>query len=402
MALSVKQIENARPSDRNKKLWDEKGLYLLIAPMGSRRWQFKYTFAGKEKKISLGAFPEVTLKAARAKRDEARSMLAEGKDPSQERQIKKLVAAIQAGNTFGAIAREFIDKRTAEGLAEATISKTEWLLSLLEPRLGRVPVTDITAPVLHGVLKEIASSGRLETARRLRSFAGRVITHAVITGRAEHNPAPTLQRALVTPTVRHHPAIIDPDQLGALLHAIDSYAGYPSTIAALRLTPHLFQRPGEIRSMRWDELDLEQSRWTIPATKTKMRRAHEVPLSRQVVEIIRSMIPISGRSEFVLPAFHTMKRPISENNVNQALRKMGYGGIMTAHGFRSTASSLLNEDGRWSPDVIEHALAHQDKNAIRAIYNRTSYWTARVEMMQAWSDQLDLLRSQPNASLRAD
>lgn len=401
MALSNKQIEHAQPSDRNRKLWDEKGLYLLVAPTGSRRWQFKYTFAGTEKKISLGAFPEVTLKAARAKRDEARVLLSEGKDPSQERQIRKLVAEVQAANTFGAIAREFIDKRTAEGLAEATISKSEWLLSLLEPRLGRVPVTDITAPVLLGVLHEVGRSGRLETARRLRSFAGRVINHAVITGRAQHNPAPTLQRALVAPAVRHHPAIIDPDQLGALLRAIDAYPGYPSTIAALRLTPHLFQRPGEIRSMRWDELDLEQGRWTIPASKTKMRRAHEVPLSRQAIEIIRSMISISGRSEFVLPAFHSMKLPISENNVNQALRKMGYAGIMTAHGFRSTASSLLNEDGRWSPDVIEHALAHQDKNAIRAIYNRTSYWNARVEMMQAWSDQLDTLKGQFNGASKA-
>lgn len=396
MALSVKQIENAQPSDRNQKLWDEKGLYILIAPTGSRRWQFKYTFAGREKKISLGAFPEVTLKAARAKRDDARTLLFEGKDPSQERMIKKLVAKVEATNTFGAIAREFIDKRTAEGLAEATLSKTEWLLSLLEPRLGRVPVTEITAPVLLGVLQDIGRSGRLETARRLRSFAGRVINYAVITGRAENNPAPALQRALVTPKVRHHPAIIDPERLGALLRAIDAYGGYPSTNAALRLTPHLFQRPGEIRTMRWDELDLESGRWTIPASKTKMRREHTVPLSTQATAIIRSMIPISGGTEFVFPAFHSMRRPISENNVNQALRRMGYAGIMTAHGFRSTASSLLNEDGRWSPDVIEHALAHQDKNAIRAIYNRSSYWNARVEMMQAWSDTLDAIKAQAN------
>lgn len=394
MALSVKEIEHARRSGRARKVWDEKGLYLLITAAGSLLWQYKYRFLGKEKKLSFGSYPEVALKAARAMRDDARRTIAEGRDPSRERQLKKLAAKVEAANTFGAIGREFIAKRAADGIAETTKSKSEWLLSLLEPRLGRLPVTDITAPVLLGVLQEIERSGRAETARRLRSFAGRVINYAVITGRAQHNPAPALQRALVTPKVRHHPAIIDPAQLAALLRAIDEYPGFPSTIAALRLTPHLFQRPGEIRTMRWEELDLDEGRWTIPASKAKMRRTHDVPLSRQVIQIIRAMIPISGRSEYVLPAFHTMRRPVSENNVNQALRRMGYAGVMTAHGFRSTASSLLNESGRWPSDVIEHALAHQDKNAVRAIYNRTSYWNTRVEMMQAWSDQLDALKAQ--------
>ncbi|MBQ1500357.1 MAG: tyrosine-type recombinase/integrase [Sphingomonas sp.] len=394
MTLSVKEIEHARPSERNRKLWDEKGLYLLITPSGSRRWHFKYRFLGSEKKLSFGAYPEVTLKAARAKRDEARTMLAEDRDPSRERQAKKLAAKVEAENTFSSIAREFIEKRAADGIADTTKSKSEWLLSILEPRLGRMPVADITAPVLLAVLKEVQASGRRETARRLRAFASRVIDYAVITGRAQHNPAKALQRALITPTVRHHPAIIDPEKLGGLLHAIDAYPGYPSTIAALRLSPHLFQRPGEIRSMRWDELDLDRARWIIPEGRTKMRRAHEVPLSRQALEIIRSMTPISGCSELVFPAFHSMRTPISENTVNGALRRLGYAGIMTAHGFRSTASLLLNESGNWPPDVIEHALAHQDKNAIRAIYNRTSYWNVRVEMMQAWSDQLDALKKQ--------
>lgn len=393
MPLSVKQIEHAQPTEKSRKLWDEKGLYLLIKPAGSKLWHFKYTHAGKEKKLSFGAYPDLSLKAARAKRDEARAVIDEGKDPSLERRLKKLVAKVEAANTFAAIAREFIDKRTADGIAEATRSKSEWLLSLLEPKLGRIPVTDITAPALLGLLQEIGSSGRWETARRLRSFVGRVINYAVITGRAQHNPAPALQRALVTPKVRHHPAIVEAEELGPLLRAIDDYRGYPSTIAALKLSPHLFQRPGEIRSMRWDELDLKKGCWTIPASKTKMRKIHHVPLSRQAIEIIEAMIPISGCSEFVFPAFHTMRKPISENTVNQALRRMGYGGQMTAHGFRSTASSLLNECGRWSPDVIEHALAHQDPNAIRKIYNRSSYWNARVDMMQAWSDQLDLLRN---------
>lgn len=393
MALTVKEIENAPLKDRAWKLWDERGLYLLISKAGSRTWQFKYTYLGKEKKMSLGAYPEVSLKAARAKRDEARTVLADGKDPSQQRQIRKLTAKVEASNTFGAIAREYLDKCAADGLAEVTLAKSEWLLAQLEPRLGRMPVKEITVPVLLTVLQEVEASGRLETARRLRSFAGRVIKHAILTGRADYNPAPMLQRVLKTPKVRHHPAIIDPEALGALLGAIEAYEGFPSTNAALRLSPHLFQRPGEIRAMQWSEIDLERGRWTIPASRMKMREPHVVPLSRQATAIIRSMIPISGGSAFVFPAFHSMRKPISENTINQALRRMGYAGIMTAHGFRSTASSLLNEDGRFSPDVIEHALAHRDQNAIRAIYNRTSYWNARVDMMQAWSDMLDTIRS---------
>ncbi|MFL9840518.1 integrase arm-type DNA-binding domain-containing protein [Sphingomonas sp. ST-64] len=393
MALTVKEIENASLKDRAWKLWDERGLYLLISKAGSRTWQFKYTYLGKEKKMSLGAYPEVSLKAARAKRDEARAQLSEGKDPSQERQIKKLTAKVEASNTFGAIAREYLDKCAADGLAEVTLAKSEWLLAQLEPRLGRMPVREITVPMLLTVLQEVEASGRLETARRLRSFAGRVIKHAVLTGRAEHNPAPMLQRVLKTPKVRHHPAIIDPEGLGALLKAIDAYEGFPSTNAALRPSPHLFQRPGEIRAMQWSEIDLERGRWTIPASRMKMREPHVVPLSRQATAIIRSMTPISGGSAFVFPAFHSMHKPLSENTINQALRRMGYAGIMIAHGFRSTASSLLNESGRFSPDIIEHALAHRDPNAIRAIYNRTSYWNARVDMMQAWSDMLDVLKS---------
>lgn len=393
MALSVKEIEAARPADKDRKIHDEKGLYLLVAASGSKRWYFKYRFLGREQKLSFGAFPDVSLKVARAKRDEARAQIADGKNPSRERLVRMEAARVEARNTFEVIARELMDKNAAEGAAKATQDKAEWLLSLAQSRLGKLPVAEITAPVAFTLLEEIANGGRRETARRLRSFISRVIDRAVNTGRAPHNPVRSLQRALVTPDVRHHPAIIDPDGLAELLVAIDDYEGYPSTMAALRLTPHLFQRPGEIRSMRWDDLDLDQARWKIPLERMKSRRAHEVPLSTQVIEIIRARIPVSGRSEWVLPAFHSLHRPISENTVNQALRRLGYAGTMTAHGFRSTASSLLNESGKWSPDVIEAALAHKDKDQVRSIYNRTRYWQPRVEMMQAWSDQLDALKA---------
>lgn len=393
MTLSAKEIEHAKPINRDRKLYDEKGLYLLIATSGSRRWYLKYRFLGSEKKLGLGHYPEVSLKAARAKRDAARALIDVGKDPSQERQAQRLLAKAATDNTFGVVGREFLDKRAADGLAEATKSKSEWLFAQLEPQLGKMPVSEITAPILLSVLQAVVRSGRLETARRLRSLAGRIMRHAVVTGRAERNPATDLQRALVAPKVRHHPAIIDAGELGALLRAIDTYEGYPSTIGALKLSPHLFQRPGEIRAMRWSELDLDRAKWVIPAERTKMRRPHEVPLSRQAIEIIESMRPISGIADYVFPAFHSRTKPISENTVNQALRRLGYKGAMTAHGFRSTASSLLNESERWSPDVIERALAHQDQNAIRATYNRASYWKTREEMMQWWSDHLDTLRA---------
>ena len=394
MSLSTLKIKNAAPRDRNWKLSDEKGLYLLVTPAGSKLWQMKYRHLGKERKLSLGPFPDVGLKEARAKRDEARAMLASGRDPSHERQTAKLAARFAADNTFAAIAEEFIDKRVRDGIADTTKGKTEWLLSLLKPGLGRIPIEEITAPMLLAVLQDVEVSGRRETARRLRSFAGRILNYAIATGRRTNaNPAPALHRALSTPITRNHPAIVEPKALSELLKAIEEYKGYPSTIGALRISPHLFQRPGEIRAMKWEDLNLNAARWTIPAAQMKMRKPHEVPLSRQAIKIINSMVVVAGTSNFVFPAYHNPRIPISENAINQALRRLGYGGIMTAHGFRSTASSLLNESGMWNPDAIERALAHQDGNAVRAVYNRSAYWKDRVEMMQWWSDQLDTLRN---------
>lgn len=394
LPLTVKEIESAQPGPKNWKLGDEKGLFLLVATTGSKRWHLKYRFNGKEKKISLGPYPEVSLKAARARRDEARALIADGRDPSQHRQAKRLAAMVASENTFAAVAREFIAKRAADGdnaIGEATRNKAEWLLSLLEPKLGRLPIREITAPLLLAALREVQESGRRETARRLRSFAARVIDFAIATGRADHNPAPPLRRALSTPKVRHHPAIIEPAILGDLLRSIDSYSGHASTNAALQLSPHVFQRPGEIRAMKWENLDLHAAVWTIPAEQTKMRREHRVPLSRQAVVIIRTMEHVAGYSDYVFPSFNP-KKPLSENAINGALKRLGYGGVMTAHGFRTSASSLLNESGEFHPDAIERALAHQDSNSVRAAYNRTQYWGERVRMMQWWSDKLDSLK----------
>ncbi|MFO6448232.1 tyrosine-type recombinase/integrase [Erythrobacter sp. NE805] len=395
MPLSVKEIEAARPGLKNRKLTDEKGLFLLVSTSGSKRWHLKYRFDGKEKRIGFGPFPEVSLKAARAKRDEARALLAEGVDPSEHRQQRKLEDRLVRENTFAAVAREFIAKRAADGdsaICETTRVKTEWLLSLVEPKLGKIHVSAITPPMLRSVLEDVQNSGRRETARRLRSFVGRVINYAIATGRAEHNPAPSLDRWLLVPKVRHHPALLEPRDVAGLLAAIDGYEGFQSTNAALKLSAHLFQRPGEIRAMRWADVDLDKAVWTIPAEDMMMRKEHRVPLSRQAIAIIRSMEEVATYSEWVFPSFNP-KKPLSENAVNGALKRLGYAGKMTAHGFRSTASSLLNESGKWSADAIERALAHQDGNAVRAIYNRTQYWPERVAMMQWWSDWLDSLRA---------
>jgi len=398
MPLTVKEIEAAQPRSKAWKLTDERGLYLQVSPNGSKRWHLRYSFQGEKKKISFGPFPEVSLKSARAKRDEARTMIAGGMDPLHQRREQKLEAKRASEHTFAALAREYIAKRANDGdraISETTRSKTEWLLSLVEPKLGRLPVAEITAPVLLAALREIQESGRRETARRLRSFVGRVLDYAIATGRAVNNPAPALRGALAAPWVRHHPAVIQPAALGELLRAIDGYGGYASTNAALKLSAHLFQRPGEIRQMKWSDVDFDAAIWTIPAGETKMRREHRVPLSRQAIELIRSMEDIAAYSDYVFPSFNP-KKPLSENAVTGALKRLGYSGVMTAHGFRTTASSLLNESSEFHPDVIERALAHQDGNAVRAVYNRTQYWHERVRMMQWWSDKIDSLKGLPS------
>jgi integrase len=394
MPLTDNTIRSAKSREKNWKLSDEKGLYLLITPKGSKRWHFKFRFAGKEKKLSLGLYPDLSLKEARRLRDEARNELALGIDPARRKQEEKAAVRLSAENSFEAIAEEFIEKREKDGLADATLSKNRWLLDLLRPSIGKLPIADITPREVLQALKKVESAGKRETANRMRSFASRVFRYAVATARAEADPAHALRGALAAPVVKHFAAITDSARLGELLRAIDGYSGEPATMIALKLTPHVFQRPGEVRKMRWAELDLEKSIWTIPASRMKQRQAdHAVPLSNQSVELLRSMQSLSSHSEYVFPSARTKLRPMSENAINGALRRLGYSGSeMTAHGFRTSASSLLNESGKWNPDAIERALSHADKNAVRGTYNRSPYWKERVKMAQWWSDYLDTLR----------
>ena len=394
MPLTTTRINAAKPQERAYKLFDDKGLFLSVETAGGKLWRFKYRYGGKEKKLALGAFPETGLREARGKRDEARKLLETGIDPGAQRRLDKLSKALQVANTFEAIADEYIAKKAREGLAQVTLAKARWLLSLLAPKVGSRPIVEITVPELLAALRPVEQRGNLETARRMRSFAGRVFRYAIATGRAERDLSSDIRGALIAPTVTHRAAILDPAAVGALLRAIEGYGGQSSTLLALRLAPHVFVRPGELRHAEWTEIDFEKAVWVIPGAKTKMGREHQVPLSRQALAILEQAHKHSGQGRFVFPSATSASRPISENTLNAALRRMNFRkDEMTAHGFRAIASTLLNESGKWNPDAIERALAHGQDNGVRAAYHRGAYWAERVRMAQWWSDHLDTLRA---------
>ncbi|MEO7505074.1 MAG: integrase arm-type DNA-binding domain-containing protein [Sphingomicrobium sp.] len=394
MALTDTAVRLAKAGGKDRKLADEKGLYLLVTATGSKLWRLKYRIGGKEKKLALGAYPEVGLKEARTRRDEARKAAQLGSDPSVARREARIAKRISTANTFGGIADEFIAKMEAEGKASVTIAKTRWLLSKLSSALGSRPITEISPHELLTVLRKVERAGHRETARRLRSFSSRVFRYAVATARATVDPAQPLQGALVSPTAKHHAAITDPVAFGELLRSIESYSGQPVTKLALRFTPHVYQRPGEVRKAEWSEIDFDKALWTIPAERMKQRQPHRVPLSEQALVILREAAELSGGGRYIFPKLGSTLKPMCENAINGALRRMGYGpNEMTAHGFRSTASSLLNESGKWSADAIERALSHADGNQVRAAYHRGAHWPERVEMAQWWSDHLDTLKA---------
>ena len=394
MALTDTAVRNAKPKDKPYKLSDSQGLFLLVQPGGGRLWRLKYRIDGKEKKLALGVYPDTSLAQARLGRDEARKLLAAGIDPGLEKARRKLQATVDAGNTFDLIAKEFIAKRTAEGWSEATIGKAHFLMKYLGPALGKMPVADIVPTDILAVLKQVERRGKLETARRLLQLASNVFRYAVATARLASDPTRDLRGALIAPKPKHHGAITDPAQVGALLRAIDGYEGHVITLYALKLSPHVFVRPGELRFAEWSEIEFERAVWTIPAGRMKMRKPHSVPLSRQAVALFRELRVQSGdRDGLIFPSVRSTARAMSENTVNAALRRLGYAKEeMTAHGFRAMASTLLNESGKWHPDAIERALAHQDSDNVRAAYHRGAHWDERVRMAQWWSDYLDSLR----------
>jgi integrase len=390
--LNDTRVRTAKRADRPIKLSDSGGLHLLIQPNGSKLWRLAYRFGGKQKTLAIGVYPTVTLKHAREKRDEAKRLLAGNIDPSMQRWLEKLTAA--SGNTFRAVAEELLVKLEREGRAEVTLAKKRWLLAFAYPAIGERPVAEITAPEVLGVLRKVEARGRYETARRLRSTCGMVFRYAIATGRAERDPSVDLRGALTAPNVVHRAAIVDPAGIGALLRAIEDYDGLSLTKAALQLASLVFVRPGELRKAEWVELDVEHAEWRIPATKMKMRRPHRVPLSKQALAIIRDLQAISHGGRWLFPSVRSISRPMSENTLNAALRRLGYSKKqMTAHGFKGMASTRLNEMGCWNPDAIERQLAHQESDDVRRAYMHSAeFWPERVKMMQAWADYLDELR----------
>ncbi|AIA29803.1 tyrosine-type recombinase/integrase [Leptospirillum ferriphilum] len=394
--LTDASIKNAKPKEKAYKLTDGEGMFLLLNPNGSRWWRFNYRIGGKHKQISFGVYPEVTLKEAREKRDEARKMLRDGIDPSQAKKAQK--ASDSGANSFETIAREWFAKFSPTW----TPSHGDRILRRLErdifPWIGKRPISEIKAPELLTVLRRIEERGAVETAHRASQNCGQVFRYAVATGRAERDPTGDLKGSIPPTKQKHHASIIDPREIGALLRAIDAYEGGLIVRCALRLAPLVFVRPGELRTAQWSEINWDKSEWVIPAERMKMREKHIVPLSRQSLEILRELQPLTGDGKYLFPSPRTSDRPMSDNAILSALRRMGYtGDQMTGHGFRSMASTLLNEQG-WHRDAIERQLAHAERNKIRAAYNYAEHMPERRRMMQSWADYLGELKRAGNFS----
>jgi integrase len=394
MALTDSAIRAIKPRDKSYKVADERGLYLLVTPAGGRLWKLKFRApGGAEKKLSLGAYPDVSLKDARDLRDTARSNLARGIDPAEKKRRDQRAAKVNAANTFGAVAKAYIEKNQRDGLADATVRKREWFLSLVERALGARPISEIEPFEVLDAVRPYEAAKNDEKAHRTLQFVGQVFRFAIACQLATSDPTRDLRGALSSRKQKHHAALLDPKRVGDLLRAIDGYLGQPITRIALQLSALVFVRPGELRHAEWGEVDFEAAVWRIPAAKMKGRLEHAVPLSEQAITLLREAQGLTGDGRYVFPSIRTAAMPMSENTVNAALRRLGYSGDeMTAHGFRSTASTLLNESGKWSPDAIERALAHKNKDAVRAAYHRGAHWNERVEMAQWWADHLETLR----------
>jgi integrase len=394
MTLTDVSVRNAKPGERDYKLADAGGLYLLVTPSGGKLWRLKYRMHGIERKLALGKYPAVTLGEARKARDEARATTGQGDDPAAAKRRERIRAKLSAATTFDSVAAEYIEKAEREGRAAATIAKLQWSRDWLRSAIGHRPVDQIEAHELLAVLKRQEKRGNLETAKRTRAFASRVFRYAVATARAKADPASLLLGAVAAPKPKHLAAILDPKRAGDLLRSIASYSGTPVVSLALALSPHVFVRPGELRQAEWAEFDFDAAVWRIPAARMKKRREHVVPLSRQATAILQQIQALSGSGRYVFPAQGKHNKPMSENTATAALRRMGFAADeMTAHGFRAMASTLLNESGKWHPDAIERALAHRDADQVRAAYHRGAHWEERVQMAQWWSDRLDIMRN---------
>jgi integrase len=386
-ALSEARVRASKPAVKPYKIFDERGLFLLVAPSGGRLWRFRYRFGGAEKLLALGSYPDVPLKRAREKRDEARRLVADGIDPSAKRQAEKAAQV----DSFQAVALEWLEQQSKK-LAPITLKKAEWLLEFLYPEIGQIPLREITPPQVLSALRKIEARGHHETTHRAKQRCSQVFRYAVATGRADRDVTADLRGALTAVTSQNHASIRDPIKIGQLMRAIDGYNGEPTTAAALKLAALTFVRPGELRGAEWPEFDLAAAEWRIPGERMKMGEQHIVPLSTQALALVRQLQARTGGGRYVFPSLMTRDRPMSENTVNAALRRLGYSKEeMTGHGFRSMASTCLNEQG-WHPDLIELQLAHAERNKVRAAYNKAQRLAERRKMMQAWADYLVRLK----------
>jgi integrase len=395
MPLTDTFVKNTKPTGApaGDKYRDGSGMYLLVNA-GGKYWRMDYRFAGKRKTLALGVYPAVSLLKARQRRDKARELLADGVDPGAAKQDEKQAKATAAANTFESVGRDWLVK-TAPGRAAITQEKvTTWLEKDAFPFIGKMPISTIgPRDVLDKVVRKIEARGAIDTAHRVKQLCGQVFRYAVVTGLVQRDVTADLSEALVTKTVSHYAAITDPKQAGELMRSIFNYSGHPYVIAALKLSPLLFVRPGELRQAEWAEIDLDATEWRIPGSKMKMAVDHIVPLSTQAIEILRSVQPITGHGRYVFPSMRTGERPMSENTINAALRGMGYAKeTHSAHGFRAMARTIMDEVLGQRVDLIEHQLAHAVKDANGRAYNRTAHLPARRVMMQVWADYLEKLR----------
>jgi len=395
MPLTGTAVRNVKPRAKPAKLSDERGLFLFVTPGGGKWWRFRYRFDGKEKLLSLGTYPDVPLASARAKRDEVRKLLAEGTDPSEQRKAKKATRVGLAANTFEVIGRQWYAK-VAPTLEETTKTK---IIRRLEvdafPVIGNRPIASVAAADLIRVIERIEKRGSVDVARRVHNYIGRVFRYAVGRGLATRDPSRDIELKDILPSsdVQHHASVTDPKEVGGLLRAIEGFNGAAATRCALRLAALTFVRPGELRHAEWKEFDFDKAEWRIPAIKMKMKEQHIVPLSAQALAVLREIQPVTEHGRYVFPSERGGARPMSENTVNGALRRLGYAkNEMTGHGFRSMASTLLHELGL-PHAVIERQLAHGERNKVSAAYNFAEHLPERRKMMQQWADYLDVLAS---------
>lgn len=387
------QVRNAKPQGTEYKLMDGYGLFLLVTPTSGKLWRFDYRYGDKRKVMALGAYPAVSLADARRRREDAKKLLANGVDPGELKKAQKAAIVAEAENAFEVVAREWHGKFSVQWSPGHALTILDRLTRDVFPWLGAKPVNDIKPVDILAVLRRVEGRGALETAHRIRTICGQVLSYAVATGRAERDSAADLRGALPPVREKHHAAITDPKEVADLLRAIDGFHGTFHVKCALKLSPMLFVRPGELRQMEWAEIDFEEARWNLPAEKMKMKQAHIVPLCKQAVAILKELQPLTGHSKYVFPCHRTPLRPMTNNAINAALRRMGYtSDEQTGHGFRAMARTILDEVLQVRPDYIEHQLAHAVRDPNGRAYNRTAHLCERKKMMQLWADYLEEIK----------